>query len=273
MKKLFLLLTVLAFLTAGCNFFDSKDKLNTKEPQTKKAEQNQQNESDKQQATKSYIIGSQAPVKGLKDWVQKYSLYEGVFLQKIDDYNVILVSMGEKLTGGYDVKVNEVTKEDNKWIIKTTLTEPKEPDFTTQQITYPNEVISMVNDGSPIEVRDQQTGKNLELIEIPVGKELATSKSFIVTSPLAGETIKSPVTIKGKARVFEANFRIHIEDGHKYLAEKIVTADEGAPEWGNFELNLPFEKPTSPNGSIILSVENMENGKLIEELNIPVKFD
>lgn len=115
--------------------------------------------------------------------------------------------------------------------------------------------------------------KPAKVIEIPEGKQLAVSKSFVVFTPLEGEKITSPVLIKGKARVFEATFRIVIEDGHNQLAVKNMMSDKGAPGWGNFEAKLPFQQPTNPNGMVIFAYANMANGKIIEELLVPVKFN
>lgn len=156
---------------------------------------------------------------------------------------------------------------------------PKVEDFSGTS-TFPYEVVSIIDDGRPVGVL-AATGQNgsippkapVTVITIPEGKQLAVSKSFVVFTPLEGEKIASPVLIKGKARVFEATFRIVIEDGHNRLADKAVMSDEGAPGWGNFEVKLPYEKATNPNGAIIFAYENMENGKMIEELTVPVKFE
>lgn len=49
--------------------------------------------------------------------------------------------------------------------------------------------------------------------------------------------------VKGEARVFEATLSWVIEDGHNQLKKGYVTADKGAPEWGNFSIEVDVEKP------------------------------
>lgn len=102
--------------------------------------------------------------------------------------------------------------------------------------------------------------------------DIATSDSFRVLLPAEGETIATPLKIKGEASVFEGSFRVMLEDGHDILAEKDVTADKGAPEWGAFEFELPFKDATSPHGMLIFSVQDAKDGSWQEDLIIPVTF-
>jgi hypothetical protein len=223
---------------------------------------------------KEFYIGLDAPVQGIKDYVYRYKPYDGVFQQKNGDYRVVLISMGEQYDPGYDVLINKVAKEEKRWLIATTMRRPKEEIYSGPG-HYPYKVVSIIDDGKPIEVvtiSGENKSDTLKTVVIPEGKKLAVSKNFIVFTPFEGEEIKSPVKIRGKARVFEATFRITMEDGHYQLAKKNLMSDMGAPGWGNFELDLPFDKPTNPQGFIILSYPNMANGDVIEELMLFVKF-
>lgn len=276
MKKLVAIFLFLALVVSGCNFPGKGEKSKPVKPKTSSEKPQQEPKQEPPKEQRDYYFGYQTPVKGVKEWVERYQNYEGVFEQKMEGYRVLLFTMGEKLTGGYQVKVKKFTRLKDKWVVVIEFKEPDPNDMTTQVVNSPYELLSIKDDGKPIEVL-QYTGHTnppvpMEVIEIPEGKKLAASKSFIVFSPLEGEKILKPVTIRGKARVFEANFRIHIEDGHNYLAEKIITADKGAPDWGGFEVELPFVEPTNPQAFIIFSYENMENGQMIEELILPVKF-
>lgn len=276
MKKLVIISLLLAIVVSGCNFPGQGAKSKPVEPKPSAEKPQQEPKQEPPKEEKDYYIGYQTPVKGAKEWVERYQAFAGIYQQKIDGYRVLLFSMGEKLTGGYQVKVKKVTRLEDKWVALVEFTDPAKGEVTTQVVNNPSEILSVTDDGKPIEVLlyagHAQPPIPAEVIEIPEGKKLATSKSFIVFTPLEGEKILNPVTIRGKARVFEANFRVHIEDGHNYLAEKIITAENGAPDWGSFKVDLPFESPSNPQGFIIFSYENMENGKMIEELNVPVKF-
>ena len=220
-----------------------------------------------------YKVGSDSPVPNLDQWIEGYKRYEGNFLKDFGEYRVLLVSLGEKVLENYDVKVEKVTKTADKWVVDVSFIVPKEEVPKSEGVDYPYEVVTIINDNKPIEIRHSAKDESLgDILKIGKDQELPRSKSFIVFAPIENDKISNPVKISGKARVFEATFRVHIEDGHNVLAEKIITADEGAPEWGAFNLELPFDKATNPSGMMIFSVENMENGELIEELNITIKF-
>lgn len=273
MKRILIIFMILALIAPGCSFLGGKEQ---KGPEQPKAGQNDAKQDEPQkEAKKDYYIGLDAPVKGLKEWVERYKRYDVILMQKMDGYRAVLVSQGEKFAEGYDVDLGRVTQKDEKWVVEVTYKQPAEEDYAGQPV-YPYEVISIRDDGKPVEV--VRTGgpdtapPSIRIEEIPEGRQLGVSKNFIVFTPLEGDKVANPVTIRGKGRVFEATFRITIEDGHNRLASKPMMTDAGAPAWGNFEISLPFARPTNPAGSVIFSYENMENGKLIEELILPVKF-
>ena len=109
----------------------------------------------------------------------------------------------------------------------------------------------------------------------PTPQPVAQSDNFRLFTPAPDTTVTvgQPLTIRGQARVFEATFSIELEDGHNLLAEEVVTADEGAPGWGDFEVQLDFDPPTSPHGTLLFVTYSAQDGSRQEELVVPVKFD
>ncbi|MDQ1910426.1 Gmad2 immunoglobulin-like domain-containing protein [Paenibacillus sp. GD4] len=105
-------------------------------------------------------------------------------------------------------------------------------------------------------------------------KPLLENNAFRLISPAPGTKAAAGMTVKGKARVFEASFSYSLEDGHNILAEGHVMAKQGAPEWGDFEFVIKeLRKPTSPNGVLTLYEISAKDGSWVNELHIPVKFD
>ncbi|MFZ3171644.1 MAG: Gmad2 immunoglobulin-like domain-containing protein [Carboxydocellales bacterium] len=292
MKRIIILLLLIGVTLSGCTLGGKKMPPAT----TGLDEQGEQGENPQPgvgqaggpKSQQDYYVGLQAPVPNLTDWVNRYKQYEGIFQQKAGNYQVLLASWGEMFSKGYAVKVDRVSKQAGKWVVEVSLYRPSIEDYSGAS-TYAYEVVSIVADGSPIEVlagtaEKGATGNSIaengtitgkkpaQVIVIPEGKQLAVSKNFVVFTPPEGEKITSPVTIQGKARVFEATFRIGIEDGHNMLADQMVMADQGGPGWGNFQVKLPFTQPTNPSGMIILYYHSMKDGERIEEILLPVKF-
>jgi hypothetical protein len=75
--------------------------------------------------------------------------------------------------------------------------------------------------------------------------------------------------ISGEARVYEANVRYVIEDGHYELKQGYITAANAAPEWGSFRETITFER-RDRNRSVLLILfeESAEDGSRQDELII-----
>jgi len=77
--------------------------------------------------------------------------------------------------------------------------------------------------------------------------------------------------VQGKARIFEAMVDYVVEDGHNELAKGSVMADQGAPEWGNFQITLQVKK-AEPHTTLtlVLYETSAKDGSRRMELPIPL---
>lgn len=97
------------------------------------------------------------------------------------------------------------------------------------------------------------------------------NEAFRVYEPAPNREVENEFTVRGQARVFEANVQYEFEDGHFILDEGFVTASEGAPEWGDFEITIRFDELSSDHGTVILYEESAKDGSRLHKLMIPVK--
>ena len=100
-----------------------------------------------------------------------------------------------------------------------------------------------------------------------------SNKAFRIFAPEPNNVVGTSFTVVGRARVFEATLQYRLEDGHNILAEGFTTATEGGPAWGDFEIQLEYERPTSPSLTLILYESSAEDGQPIHELLLPLKVD
>ena len=78
--------------------------------------------------------------------------------------------------------------------------------------------------------------------------------------------------IQGQAQVFEATFNWVVEDGHNELKSGFVTADIGAPEWGNFDFTIDVAKNDVNTTLILILFEiSAKDGSHNYELPITLK--
>jgi Immunoglobulin-like domain of bacterial spore germination len=81
--------------------------------------------------------------------------------------------------------------------------------------------------------------------------------------------------IEGQARAFEANILHQLRDTNGVIVsnERFTTADEGAPEYGNFNSTLPFDRtPTSNRGELWVYTRSAKGGSIQDLVKTKVYF-
>lgn len=96
------------------------------------------------------------------------------------------------------------------------------------------------------------------------------NEAFRIFEPAPESIVGNEFTVRGEARVFEGTVMYEFEDGHNILDEGFVTASEGAPGWGEFEIIISFDEVANNNGMVILYEESAKDGSRTNELIIPV---
>ena len=114
-------------------------------------------------------------------------------------------------------------------------------------------------------------GSIQNLVTVPVVIS-SDQPAIVVTSPLCSDEVKSPVTVKGTASVFEAALVVVVKDSlGNELARANVLASEGAPGRGTFSTDLTFPPPTgSENGTIEAFNTSAADGSIINVFSVPV---
>ncbi len=90
----------------------------------------------------------------LNQWYSENYQREGIYTKDLDNKTYILVSAGQKSTGGYVMEVVNVIAAENIEI-HTRVTEPKSSDFTTSVLTYPHVLIAIAPDNREIVWKNQ----------------------------------------------------------------------------------------------------------------------
>lgn len=98
--------------------------------------------------------------------------------------------------------------------------------------------------------------------------------AFRIYEPAPNSEVKGQIVVRGLARVFEATIQYEFEDGHYLYDKGFVTASEGAPGWGEFEIIIDLDQVTNNTGTgtVILYEESAKDGSRLHEIYLPVKF-
>ena len=92
---------------------------------------------------------------------------------------------------------------------------------------------------------------------------------ILVESPLPGDTVASPVTVRGTSNTFEATMRVEIRRGSKVLVAETVTASSGSGERGTYDATLDVD--ASPGPITLVAFEpSAEDGRPLHTVAIPL---
>ncbi len=218
-------------------------------------------------------------LQGVGTWVERLKARPGVYTSVFGSYRVFLISMGERPTAGYTVEVSDISKRDGQWVLEVVFRKPGPKDVVAEVLSYPHAVVAVPDDGLKVVVRElggpsQQRSEDLPIIPYPPegpSGYVEESENIVIEIPQPGQEVKSPILIKGWARVFEGSLIVVIEDGHNELFRGPVQASSGVG-WGTFEVEVDYEKPTSPHGAVIIYSEDPRDGSIAERVIVPVSF-
>lgn len=215
----------------------------------------------------------------LRAWFDENKNAPGAHVTRLDGKAYVLVAWGEKPTGGYAIRVEDVlSRAGQQAVVLVSLSAPGPGQAVTEALTHPFDLVAV--DRLPRQVTFAYMGEAVlrkpgpapAAPSPPPPQESRADGRFQVVQPLFGSIIDSPVRIAGRAAVFEGRFDIEIEDGHNVLAKRQVAGKEAAPGWWDFDVTVPFDRPTSPFGAIIFVTYNPKDGSRQEHLIVPVSF-
>lgn len=177
----------------------------------------------------------------------------------------LLVTYGEKPTGGYKVEITDISELDNKLVVTAFFTEPGEDEMVTEALTYPYDMAVIEDPGFPVEFVAAGAEQYLPTLYglkhlLPI---TAGSQWIKLFSPDPGETVPRRFTVEGVANVFEGNVLYQLADaGGEELAAGYTTGAMG--DWGYFiiELNIGNEIESGTGLLLELYTESPKDGSV-----------
>ena len=123
-------------------------------------------------------------------------------------------------------------------------------------------------DGKPVEA----IGGEGVVVDPPVGRGDIEGQTpqILVESPLPGDTVSSPIRMRGTANVFEATVSIDVRDAAgKLLLRTFTTATSGTGTRGTFDTSLAV--PAAEGTVVIVAYESSaEDGRPLHVAEVPV---
>lgn len=172
--------------------------------------------------------------QAVQDWVKQSLPYKMGQVRSEGDHTYILLTRGEKGTGGYTIKVTDIKQYAAGTTIGIALENPVPEELVTQPITYPYDLVQV--DGT---LKGPYTFKTAEGTEFPgiIGLDsmpvIARQKdSLILFNPVI---LGDELNLQGIVNAFEGvlQYSLYDADG-KLIDHKAIQATGGAPNWGIF---------------------------------------
>ncbi len=152
----------------------------------------------------------------------------------------ILVTYGEKPTGGYSVKITDVKINENRVTVRADFREPGEEEIVTEALTYPFDLVVIEDPGLPVEFIAKGTETYLPtLYGLDYLRPIVAGSQWIkVFTPAPGDEVPFTFSVKGIANVFEGTVNYRLTRAGDTLAEGFTTGM--MVDWGyfSFEINL-----------------------------------
>ncbi|MDI7249095.1 MAG: S-layer homology domain-containing protein [Bacillota bacterium] len=199
-------------------------------------------------------------------WRDTYRQHPGLFRLTVGDTTYLLISWGEKRTGGYGMALDRIRREGEFLVAEVTLTAPGPGDIVTQVITYPHLLVALPATEAPFAAEFKGASW------APPGEGLPLcSPNLFVSRPLPLTPVSGPLRVTAVVRRTLGTVRVSIEDGHDVLGTATVEPGS-AGTWASLAVDLNFRPASNPFGHLIFSVKDATTGRWVEEMGVPVRF-
>jgi hypothetical protein len=128
------------------------------------------------------------------------------------------------------------------------------------------ERVAFLLDGEPVDAIGAVS------VDPPVGRRAIEEQTpqILVESPLPGDTVASPIRLRGTANVFEATVSLEVRDGAgTVVLESFTTATSGTGTRGTFDTKLTLPGLDGP-VTIVAFESSAEDGRPLHVTNVPV---
>ena len=125
-------------------------------------------------------------------------------------------------------------------------------------------------DGEPVET----IGGEGVVVDPPIGRKAIEEQSpqILIESPLPGDTVSSPIRLRGTANVYEATVSIEVRDETGTVVwEGFTTATSGTGTRGTFDTTIPLPDRGGPI-EIVAFEASAEDGRPLHVAKVPVEL-
>ncbi|MDO9534714.1 MAG: protease complex subunit PrcB family protein [Bacillota bacterium] len=218
---------------------------------------------------------SQLP-ENIKNWLENSSRTFLGHQKEFEGKTYILVTFGEKKTGGYGVDIKDIVFENNSLTAIVELQEPSPSDNVIQAFTYPYDLVSVDFTGFPVVF--SAYGDMEYIFELKGVEELkpivAESEWIKIFGPPPGSVNHAGFTVEGVANVYEGTVSYRLISRGVILLEGFTTAAQGSWMYFSFDIDLSSVEADAKSEDFKLELfsESAKDGSDMFKVVIPLKL-
>lgn len=108
----------------------------------------------------------------------------------------------------------------------------------------------------------------------PLTPAVVVGGDIEVAAPRPGEEVRSPVRVRGRARVFEGNVQIQVRNSRgMVIGNGYGTASAGAPEWGTFNAAIMYHLNGGTQAGVVeVFSTDPKDGRVANLVSVPVSL-
>ncbi len=227
----------------------------------------------KEPAKEQFLVGTDVVLSKIENeaargWIEEKSSIEGTHQNAFNGFDVYVVALGEKPTGGYQLDIKENKLVDNeKWLVEISVKTPVPQEMVTQALTYPYLVFAVAT-GVEVEINffKESMLKGINLLD---DVEIEGDAQYVTLNFVDnGNIVEDVLLIEGT--VTTESIRILLEDGHyvHYDQEFSFQLTDGT---SSFTVEVPIaEDPWA--GFLMLIIMAKVDGNWIEDVYVPIEL-
>jgi hypothetical protein len=207
--------------------------------------------------------------EAVQSWIEDSRTMFLAQSRTVGDTLYLLVTYGEKPTGGYAVEIGEIVVADGKISVPVMFRKPAPGEMVTQALTYPYDLKKIAAQELPVEFvpsGDEEYLPTLMGIE-ELRPIVAGASGIKLFAPAPESAVPRKFVLDGVANVFEGNVLYKLQDrGGKLLDSGYTTG--AMRDWGYFraELSVPGEIASGERLLLDVFTESAEDGSLEQQI-------
>lgn len=194
----------------------------------------------------------------------------------VGDTRYLLVTYGEKPTGGYAVEIGEVVVANDKISVPVRFKKPAPGEMVTQALTYPYDLKEMEARDLPVEFVPSGDEEYLPTL---VGIDelqpiVAGSPGIKLFAPAPKSVVSRNFALEGVANVFEGNVQYKLQDSNGRLLDSGFTTG-AMGDWGFFRAELVVLNDVNAGETLLLDVftTSAEDGSLEQQILVEIVLE